>query len=81
VHLEAAWIKRPSEAADHAALTRSVPAFQHDHGAMRRGEIGLLYKLKRLLHAGETAFVIGVLDHREVFHPGEMGAIERDEFA
>src|SRR5271166_5934581 len=79
VHLEAVRIERPAQPAHHAALARGIPAFQHDDGAMRRAEVGLLHALQGFLHLGEAALVIGELHHREALDRRQPGTPGDDE--
>src|SRR5271165_2702788 len=71
VHLEAARIERPAQAAHDAALASSVPTLENEDSAMGRPEIGLLNALKSLLKLGETALVVGELDLRKALDVGK----------
>src|SRR5208283_400242 len=71
VHLEAARIERPSQAANNAALACSIPALEHDDGALGRPEIGLLNALKRFLKFLETALVVDEVDLRKALDVGK----------
>ena len=46
-------IERPAQPADHSALARGIPAFQHDDGAVRRAKVRLLHALQGFLRMVE----------------------------
>ncbi len=47
--LEAARVQGPSETPNDPAFPGSVPSFEHEHGALVRSQVGLLYQLQRIL--------------------------------
>ena len=77
--LEAAGIQGPSQTPNDPAFACRVPSFEHDHGALRRSQIGLLQQLQRMLHRFQAPFVISDCDLRKVRDRGQPGRPENDE--
>jgi hypothetical protein len=64
-------VERPPQAANDAALARSVPTLKNEDSALDRPEKGLLNALKRFLKFLKTALVVGELDLRETLNFGK----------
>ena len=79
MHLETSRIERPAEPPDHAALARSVPSLEHDDGAVRCLEIGLLHALEHFLQVAKPAFVVGELQFREALNASKARAFGDNE--
>ena len=55
---EAAGIQGPSQTPNEPAFACRVPSFEHNHGALRCSQIGLLHQLQPMLHRFQAPFVI-----------------------